>query len=102
MLDRDGMKQKIHKQDTRTGKVLPNAQLTVQSPGALIMGLQAYSQYDEILGTARVQEFWSGVKPDDPKLIYLQMETGFSMAYILHEFMYTSRPVLFSGSYHTT
>ena len=38
---------------------------------------------------ARLQEFWSEVKQDDPKLIYLKKETGFDMAYVLQEFMCT-------------
>ena len=48
--------------------------MEVFDPGALLKGLAAYDAFDEILRTDLVREFWTNIKADDPRLVYLLTE----------------------------
>ena len=59
--------------DPKNGKTILGT-MEVFDPGALLKGLAAYDSFDEILRTDLVREFWSNIKPNDPRLVYLLAE----------------------------
>ena len=61
--------------DAKTQKQF-NGFLDVFEPDSLLEGLSAYEDFDEIMGLDCVSDFWKAVRPDDPRLIYLQLEAG--------------------------
>ena len=65
--------------DSKT-KVVFDAYMEIFEPDALLKSLCAYEGFDHILGLDLLEGFWGSVRDDDPKNIYLLMESGIGEA----------------------
>ena len=61
--------------DAKTQKQF-NGFLEVFEPVSPLESLSAYEGIEEIMGLDCVSDFWKAIRPDDPRLIYLQFEAG--------------------------
>ena len=57
----------------------------INSPDDIFAGLHKYGNaFEELFSTGKVVEFWNSVKPDDPKLRALLLETGLQRQDLAH------------------